>query len=629
MPHLNDYFGTLSTKREYPSLRVAIENTVNNVLPKINNRAQTAEPVGLLLGNVQSGKTGHIFGVIAAAADAGYKIFILTTTDNVRLQEQTFRRAISSLPTFTVCSENDELRLQAAGLSKPVLIVLKKNKSVLGKWKKYLAVSKICEGQPLIIVDDEADASSLNTEVNKQDLSQIHKHLKDIRALSADSIFIQVTATPQALILQTNNGFRPLFIHYFNPGDGYIGGNFVYSDPVSSCIRIIDENELDNIRQEDQYIPEGLKQAVMVFLVTGADIILSGGQKANFLIHPSVKIADHGIVARKIEEFLNSLFAASMDELEDGIKNAWIDLQRTKPDIKPLDEVKKFLGKVLEDQEINIETMNSLSGSRSDFENGLNIIIGGNTLGRGVTFPALQTVYYCRQAKAPQADTYWQHCRMFGYDRERALMRVYTPSSLLKLFTDLNQANTALIKQVTSGNLESIHLIYPPKIKPTRTNVLDKTALVLIPGGVNFFPFNIAEEAETTSQIDELLKDFADGLHEVDVDTTVNILKKIKMENDTDWNPKSFINALKAWKITKEPGATKCKLLIRRDRDIAKGTGTMLSPNDRSLGEGITDMPILTMYRLIGQTEKRWKGSPLWLPNIKFPEGKIFYKTDK
>lgn len=50
------------------------------------------------------------------------------------------------------------------------------------------------------------------------------------------------------------------------------------------------------------------------------------------------------------------------------------------------------------------------------YETGCNFVIGGNTLGRGVTFPGLQTIYYTRTSKNPQADTMWQHSRMFGYD---------------------------------------------------------------------------------------------------------------------------------------------------------------------------------------------------------------------
>lgn len=97
-----------------------------------------------------------------------------------------------------------------------------------------------------------------------------------------------------------------------------------------------------------------------------------------------------------------------------------------------------------------------------DLSKGFNIVIGGNTLGRGITFPNLQTVYYCRSSKSPQADTYWQHSRIFGYDREKQLVRIFIPQQLYTLFSELNTSNEILIKQV-EANINDIQLIYPSK----------------------------------------------------------------------------------------------------------------------------------------------------------------------
>ena len=67
--------------------------------------------------------------------------------------------------------------------------------------------------------------------------------------------------------------------------------------------------------------------------------------------------------------------------------------------------------------------------------------------------------------------------------------------------------------------------------------------------------------------------------------------------------------------------------IVRIDRDISKGTGTMLSPTDRLLGDKFNDDIVLTMYRLVGSVDKGWEGKPLWMPNIKFPDGICFYNT--
>ena len=65
---------------------------------------------------------------------------------------------------------------------------------------------------------------------------------------------------------------------------------------------------------------------------------------------------------------------------------------------------------------------------------------------------------------------------------------------------------------------------------------------------------------------------------------------------------------------------------VRRDRDIKKGTGTLLSPNDRAIIAGVTGQVSLTMYKVTGN--KGWDGLQLWIPNIKFPDDLIFYDID-
>ena len=63
----------------------------------------TSNETGLLFGNVQSGKTGQMFGIICRAADLGFPVFVLLTTDNVVLQQQTLAR---------VCADLDGLHLR-------------------------------------------------------------------------------------------------------------------------------------------------------------------------------------------------------------------------------------------------------------------------------------------------------------------------------------------------------------------------------------------------------------------------------------------------------------------------------------------------------------------------------------
>ena len=86
------------------ALAEAINKTVKDIVPKyISNFSFKEHIVSLLVGDVQSGKTSHMFGLMSAAADEGFGIFVLLTTDNILLQQQTYKRAERDLCDFCIC----------------------------------------------------------------------------------------------------------------------------------------------------------------------------------------------------------------------------------------------------------------------------------------------------------------------------------------------------------------------------------------------------------------------------------------------------------------------------------------------------------------------------------------------
>lgn len=627
MNHAESYINEL-LQRNRATLADAVKNTINDIVPQyIENFSYREHVVSLLMGNVQSGKTSHMFGLIAAAADQGFNIFVLLTTDNTLLQEQTFKRALADLDTFCVCGENDYIRFQANALRKPVLLVLKKNVHVLQQWKNNFSSTNFCAGNPLFIVDDEADAASPNTKVNQKDVSAINRTLNAIKKTSSSSIYLQVTGTPQSLLLQTKiAGWKPQFIYYFEPGKGYLGGDFFFSDEKCPHVIPTDNDEGKELLQDDEFPENGLKQALLMHLVSSAHLFLNGSQVSNFVVHPSVKVSEHQKFANKIGEYLNEL-NLSIDEdcTIETLHQTYDNLKTTKPDIAPFDDIYSYIKETLEKDQINVLVINSKASydENARYETGLNIVVGGNSLGRGITFPMLQTIYYCRVAKNPQADTMWQHSRMFGYDRDPGLVRVFMPPLLIKRFSEINKTNNSIINQINKAkNADDIKMYYPKTLRPTRKNVIDNSHLNMLVGGVSYFPFYPTND--DISQIDNILSAFSenDG-YSVNLQLIYQIIQMIDSEKG-DWNKKSYLSFLKSY-ISEDP-SRQGVLIVRRGRDIAKGTGTLLSPNDRALVSRITDKVSLALYKVTGT--KGWDGKEIWIPNIKFPDGLVFYDVN-
>lgn len=203
MMYLKTYLNTIS-ERGNIGLAQSISTTAEEVGDKyIKSFSFCEHEIGLLFGNVQSGKTGQMFGILCKAADLGFPAFVLLTTDNVVLQQQTLERVKADLSGFCICGENDSGLFIQNSLQMPAIVVLKKNVRVLRLWANVFASTGFMKGNPLFIIDDEADAASLNTLVNRGRQSSINKYLDSIKNGASSSIYLQVTGTPQAILLQS------------------------------------------------------------------------------------------------------------------------------------------------------------------------------------------------------------------------------------------------------------------------------------------------------------------------------------------------------------------------------------------------------------------------------------------
>ena len=608
MQYLKTYLKKI-TDRGNIKLAESISKTAEEVGNKhLKNFSFTSHEIGLLFGNVQSGKTGQMFGIMCKATDLGFPVFVLLTTDNVVLQQQTLDRVKADLKGFCICGENDARIFTENSLLLPTIVVLKKNARVLKLWANIFNSTGFMRGNPLFIVDDEADAASLNTLVNKDRQSSINKYLDIIKNGASSSLYLQVTGTPQALLLQTlASGWHPLFTYYFQPGDSYLGGDFFFPASKPDCITFLETLE------------NPTRSVVLRHIASTAQILSTGGKVSNCLFHPSVRQAVHQKFADEVSHELTWCINNIDGEFETAIQKEYDNLLPVKFEKINYDAFLTTAKKLLLSKSIKVLIMNGKNDiDSSEYETGCNFVIGGNTLGRGVTFPGLQTIYYTRTSKNPQADTMWQHSRMFGYDRDSGMMKVFIDENLYKLFSDINATNNSIIAQVERG-IEDIKIYYPEGLNPTRKSVLDNDRVEIISGGTNYYPFN--PDNDSIETISQLLENFSND--ESHYQVNLRFIKEILSHiiPSPDFKLTAFQSVIDT--ILSEKPAGQGILIVRRGRNVAQGTGALLSPNDWQLGASFQDKVVLTMYQVTGT--KGWGGRQLWVPNIKLPHNTMYY----
>lgn len=425
------------------------------------------------------------------------------------------------------------------------------------------------------------------------------------------SIYLQVTGTPQSLLLQTEeSGFKPSFTHYFEPGKTYLGGNFFFpATGKPECVTYLTDTK------------KMTRRVVLRHLTTSAQLLCTGSTVSNCLVHPSVRQNVHEKFAKEIRDSIDWCISNIDGDFEDELHEAYERLTPIKSELQDFGAISSCCRKLLLGNEIKVLIMNGkYDVTEDDYKRGCNFVIGGNTLGRGVTFPCLQTIYYTRLAKKPQADTMWQHSRMFGYDRDPGLMMVYIPQELYKWFSDINATNNSIIAQLRKGVQPRIY--YPEGLKPTRSVVLDDKHVSMLSGGTNYYPSD--PDNSTIEEITKLLAGFQDNepYYTVSLKLIENVLGHIIPS--PEFKLTAFMSILRMM-LAQNPGEQGI-LVVRRNRNVAQWTGALLSPNDWQTSNSFPKRVVLTMYQVTGT--KGWHGKKLWVSNIKLPNGNVYYDEE-
>jgi len=141
----------------------------------------------------------------------------------------------------------------------------------------------------------------------------------------------------------------------------------------------------------------------------------------------------------------------------------------------------------------------------------------------------------------------------------------------------------------------------------------------IISGGTNYYPFY--PDNDSIEELSKLLEPFSDA--EPYYQVSLRFIKEALAHiiPSPDFKLQAFQSILDT--ILAEQPTAQGILIARRGRNVAQGTGALLSPNDWQLGASFTDKVVLTMYQVTGT--KGWNGKQMWVPNIKLPDGTMYY----
>ncbi len=347
---------------------------------------------GMIVGQVQSGKTSNYTALICKAADAGYRLVIILAGMQNSLRSQTQYRLDEGFFGFnterataynqnnqrigvgrilmadepiahslTGSAENGDFNRTVAnqvnvvpGGKDPVILVVKKNQSILRNLHQWLSISTVKDpggghdrirGVPLLMIDDEADNASVNTKpipldsdgrpLEDYDVTKINGLIRRLLDMFEKSAYVGYTATPFANIFidpsdaTATHGeglFPRSFILNLPAPTNYIGPEKVFGlDKAPEAGVLVEQDGLPLIRDAEdgetwlpgghkngflpQSLPESLQTAIRAFILTCA-VRLARSQRNehnSMLVHVTRFNITQAAVAEAVKEELRSL----------------------------------------------------------------------------------------------------------------------------------------------------------------------------------------------------------------------------------------------------------------------------------------------------------------------------------
>lgn len=508
---------------------VKVVNVMDDILDKLtdllgdSSRDVAYSRRGLIIGDVQSGKTANYLGLICKAVDVGYKVVVLMTGTIEKLRKQTQMRVDegfvgadsdamvkmlengqvigvgkydSSIRPMVLTSTADDFKQQNANnlgfdlrnINGPVIFVVKKNSSILKRLNKWLTTfnqngqQKI--RQSILMLDDEADNASVNTNKDEDTPTAINGQIRDLVSKFEKSSYVGFTATPFANIFIDPDSYDAMleedlfpkdYIYSLNAPSNYTGARNIFAEDGNASYMLVEID--DNFRnpQSIEFIlplkhkssihvrelPKDLKTAIEAFVLanTMEDLMGLSDNHRSMLINVSRFTAVQEEVSGLVNEYLKNIQSACKLYCKLPTDKALQDIyiKQLKETFEVIYSTVDFEWEEVQTQLYNscgsimVQTINQRNGQNlnyDDYPHGLRLIaVGGMSLSRGLTLEGLVISYFYRNSR--MYDTLMQMGRWFGYRGKYAeLCRIWMSDDSIEWYRYISQATDELREEV-------------------------------------------------------------------------------------------------------------------------------------------------------------------------------------
>lgn len=470
-----------------------VDEESNTVLSLIDNPGKESFSTrGLVIGHVQSGKTGNIAALIAKAADTPFKFVLVLSgmTDSLRnqTQDRLDRDVVGTAPhghwyAWTRVNKRVGDVLENGDFQSPVggtfqlqgpgnhLAVIKKNAGVLRRFLRTLRQTPMrdLEQTPFLIIDDECDQASVNSAPLKRAISKINDLIRQIVGHLPRVAYVGYTATPFANVLidpsVPSDLYPRHFIHPLRRPSAYFGAVELFGrsalqgeaedvDSGYDMVRIVDPEEIPKLRPAGAKaagftfeVTESLEQAIRYFVMVIAARMHREhvASHMSMLVHTSMLNSVHRLTRIAIAEYLSTLvngLERGDESLLGELRDQWEEETAAVPaatfgrDQTDFDAIRPLLFEAASSIDIKVENWSSSDRIDYSIPGRRYLVIGGNVLARGLTLEGLAVSFFMRTSS--QYDTLMQMGRWFGYRPGfEDLPRIWMEEDVRDAFFDL------------------------------------------------------------------------------------------------------------------------------------------------------------------------------------------------